>query len=262
MNLLKLWQQIAGLRPDDNSIEERRPSTSDEHDRSSNRALNWLNPDFLERQRFYENWASRESWLIYDEGLTLLLGRDPDDPGLDDDTDFITERQVFWEHLQRCVSQNMPPAIQNPSSHAIEWRVTPVSLYRWAVTARLPVPSELDALLNFISSTVTFSDNRESDSASRESASTHVEEEGILREQVLCTMLALSLQLLHRANELDADELRDKILGRLYDKSELYFSTDEPPLSRPALHDLIDRSLEMAGLIYMNKPGADKQASE
>ncbi|MDZ7736424.1 MAG: hypothetical protein U5P41_10205 [Gammaproteobacteria bacterium] len=64
-------------------------------------------------------------------------------------------------------------------------------------------------------------------------------------------MLGLSLQAQHQTSGADADAIREFILKNMYAKSELYFGRKEPPLSRPALHDLIDRGLEMAGLIHM-----------
>ncbi len=216
---------------------------------SNNRALEWLGKDFLDRQKFYEKWSARENWLVYDEGLCLLLGRDPEDKALGQDADFVEQRKIFWDHLQRCVSQRVPPTLSNPAAESNAWRVEPVELYRWAVAARVPMPAELEEILAFISSTVP--------ARSAVQPKVEVNDESIdnselmAREQVLSIMLSLSLQAQYNVTQASPDKMREHILNDLYACSRRYFNSDEPPLSRPALHDLIDRSLEHAGLIHM-----------
>lgn len=216
---------------------------------SGSRALEWLGKELLERQQFYENWATRESWLVYDEGLCLLLGRDPDDQVLSQDGEFVDQREVFWEHLQYCVTQRVPPILVNPAADSKNWRVEPVELYRWAIAARVPMPPELDAMLAFISSTVPARPAIQPQAENSDESTDN--SESLVREQVLSIMLSLSLQAEQNATQASPDEMRDRILAELYAGSRRYFNSDEPPLSRPALHDLLDRSLENAGLIHM-----------
>lgn len=216
---------------------------------SGSRALEWLGKESFERQQFYENWAARESWFVYDEGLCLLLGRDPDDEALSQDNEFVNQRQIFWEHLQHCVSQRVPPVLNNPAADSKDWRVEPVELYRWAIAARVPMPPELDTMLAFISSMVPARPTVQPQVDGSEELTDN--SESIVREQVLSIMLSLSLQAEQHATQASPDEIRDRILDELYAGSKRYFNSDEPPLSRPALHDLLDRSLENAGLIHM-----------
>lgn len=246
MKLKELWRRFCG-RPKTASqpLTETEPSASSS---SENRALVWLGKDKLERQRFYEKWAARETWQVYNEGITLLLGRDPGDKSLVRDQEFNEQREQSWEHLQRCVRQQASPHLANPAEKPEQWRAAPVELYRWAVAARLEIPQELDDLLSFISRTIRpVMPTDEAPVAQSDQGET----QSLAREQVLTVMLSLAMQAQHQATGASADVIREQILGTLYDKSERYFDQPEPPLSRPALHDLIDRSLEMAGLIYI-----------
>lgn len=219
---------------------------------SRQRAVRWLGEDHLDRQRFYEKWAARETWLIYAEGLPLLFGRDPEAADLEQDAEFSEQREQFWDHLQRCVRQRMPPVLNNPTDKPVNWRAEPVELYRWAVAARVPIPEELDTLLAFISTTVATRAQQLFDLSVQSAQSAHdteAQSKSLAREQVLSALLSLSLQALHQASGRDGDALRTQLLQSLYDKSSGFFQAGEPPLSRPALHDLIDRSLAGAGLI-------------
>jgi len=249
MRLKQLWRWPFRRRPESR---EARPETVSV-DSSQNRALVWLGRDRLERQYYYEHWACFESWQVYKQGIPLLLGRDPDDPELDVDTEFVRQRNDLWEHLQHCVERRVSPQLINPADVSGEWLAQPVELYRWAVAARLDVPEELDALLSFISMTVKPAYGQEADTKGNgeQSIDPATDSGSMTREQVLSVMLSLSLQAQHQTSGADADAIREFILKNLYAKSELYFGRKEPPLSRPALHDLIDRSLEMAGLIRM-----------
>lgn len=244
MKLHDLWLRLRNSRG--RQTEELPDTVTARPGVSHSRALEWLGKDRFERQRFYEAWAARETWLVYDEGLCLLLGRDPDDKALSEDKDFIEQRQNFWEHLQHCVSQHVPPVLYNPAESSARWRAEPVELYRWAVAARVPMPAELETLLAFISTTIP--------SPAAVSGSTPADDgqddsQSMSREQVLSIMLSLNMQARHQATGESADTIRQSTLQMLYAKSRLYFDADKPPLSRPALHDLIDRSLEAAGLI-------------
>lgn len=218
---------------------------------SHQRALEWIGQDRLERQHFYEKWVARENWLVYTEGLPLLLGYDPQAGDLEQDDEYRQQRQIFWEHLQLCVHQRLAPALVNPAENPAGWRAAPVELYRWAVAARVPMPDELDTLLSFVSSTIIAQQPRQTEEPAQQTQHGHekAEQESLLaREQVLSALLSLSLQSLHQVCGRDGDTLRKELLESLYGKSSAFFNARQPPLSRPALHDLIDRSLEAAGL--------------
>jgi len=221
------------------------PSNLSEPVRSESRAELWLGKDRLKRQQFYERWTCLETWTIFDQGLPLLMGLDPDDPSLASDDVFAERRRDLWEHLQRCVQREVPPKVNNPADTPANWTAEPVELYRWAVAARLDLPEELEALLAFVSKTV-----RPESLALADTADGETSRQGLAREQVLSAMLSLAVAARHEATGESADTLREDLLGRLYAGSEGFFGESEPPLSRPALHDLLDRSLEMSGIIY------------
>ena len=246
---MKLMRYLYGLF---RSRGSKQPSKVDDSVvNSQSRALVWLGKDKLERQYFYERWASLESWQIYYQGLPLLLGRDPDDKDISNDTDFVNQRSELWEHLKHCVQRKVSPIILNPAEQSENWQAEPVELYRWAIAARLDIPEELDALLTFISSTVQPSRFNEEDQSEDLDSSENLSVKNIAREQVLSVMLALAIQKVYEESNTDLHQMREEFIESLYNKSQILFDKDEPPLSRPALHDLFDRSLETAGLIHM-----------
>lgn len=249
MIFANIWRLITGHWQDNHSASS--PDvTPDTPGSSQTRALVWLGKDRLERQYFYEQWACHENWNIYNQGIPLLLGRDPDDPALPEDLEFVQQRQELWQHLQKCVERRVSPQLKNPAETAENWQAEPVEIYRWAIAARLDIPEELDGLLSFISMTISPSSIvNQDDNTSGEwnEENLHV----LAREQVLSAMLSLCLQAYHQSSGDNAETIRDFVLNNIYAKSERFFGQDEPPLSRPALHDLIDRSLEMTGLIHI-----------
>ena len=213
------------------------------------RSLTWIGKDSLERQYFYEKWTSLESWYVYHQGLPLLLGRDPEDEHLDTDTNFINQRSELWEHINNCVQRRVSPFLQNPAEGPLNWQAEPVELYRWAIAARIAVPEELDALLAFISTTIKPSKSLNVDHQDNSRQEDEQSAIQLAREQVLSVMLTLLLQKYYEKSYRDVSGLREDIIESIYNRSDSFFNQKEPPLSRPVLHDLIDRSLEQAGLI-------------
>lgn len=219
------------------------------------REVELLGEDRVQRQRYYESWASRESWLIYEEALPLLTSHVSETGEQMHQTEGSqgNHRQnieSLWEHIQQCVKQGLPPAILNPADPPEAWRAEPVELYRWAVAARLSVPVELEALLAFIS-TVVKRETGQTDLRVQSRAANDEEDSTaayLAREQVLDAMLSLSLREILNLQVQDTESLRKKILHQIYQSSEILFDQPEPPLSRPAVHDLLDRSLEKAML--------------
>lgn len=216
------------------------------------REIELLGEDRVKRQRYYEAWACRESWLIYEEALPLLVN-DAEQAGSDDGTNDTGGEQdsninSLWEHIQQCVKQGLPPDIINPADPPESWRAEPVEIYRWAVAARQPIPDDLEGLLAFVSTAVKRDSGIIKPSAQGQSGESERDVDGrhLAREQVLDAMLCLALREIMNAQAIDADALRVRILDQLYNSAEFLFGQPEPPLTRPALHDLFDRSLEKA----------------
>jgi len=245
---MQLMQYIASLFR--NRGHEQKTNGSTDIDNSQNRALVWLGKDKLERQYFYEKWASQQSWQIYSQGLPLLLGRDPEDTELANDIDFIRQQSELWEHLKRCVERKVSPIILNPAEDPEKWQAEPVEVYRWAIAARLDVPEELDALLTFISSTIQPTRIKDEDQSEDLDSRDDPSITSMAREQILSVMLAMALQKLYQDGNSDLSQVRQEFIESIYTKSQILFNQDEPPLTRPALHDLFDRSLETTGLIH------------
>lgn len=216
------------------------------------RELELLGEHRVKRQRYYEAWACRESWLIHEEALPLLVN-DAGQAGSDDGTHDAGEAQVsninsLWEHIQQCVKQGLPPAILNPADPPESWRAEPVEIYRWAVAARQPIPDDLEGLLAFVSTAVKRDSGIIKATAQGQAGASGLELDSghLAREQVLDAMLCLALREILNTREIDADTLRGRILDQLYNSADFLFGQSEPPLTRPALHDLFDRSLEKA----------------
>jgi hypothetical protein len=209
---------------------------------SQRREIDLLGEDRVKRQRYYEEWACRESWLVYTEALPLLMKDIDNDEGVEE------QLQSAWEHLNRCVKQGLPPVLLNPADPPESWRAEPVELYRWAVAARIAMPAELESLLSFISTTVK-KDSIAVTAALPNAQTDTAQSDGdaqLGREQVLDALLSLVLRELLNQKASSAEELRGQLLRQLYHSSDILFDNPEPPLSRPAIHDLLDRSLEKA----------------
>jgi hypothetical protein len=216
---------------------------------SSEREIDLLGEDRVKRQRYYEEWACRDNWLVYAEALPLLFEDVPIMEHAGDAAEISKEqRQSAWKHLQRCVKQGLPPVILNPADPPESWRVEPVELYRWAIASRIPIPAELESLLSFICTTVkrdpvaatTIDDN------GKEGDAGDYTETQLAREQILDALLFLALRELINLKQVDVEEVRSKLLQQIFDSSPVLFNQSEPPLTRPAVHDLLDRSLEKA----------------
>ena len=109
------------------------------------------------KQRLYEKWVCKETWLLRAEGIPLLLGQTPgSDSVKDDEPD--DNGEALWKHARECAEKNILPVV-NRECHPDEWRVKSVVLYKWAVTTGVRLPDEFSLLMNFVLRTVKTDDD-------------------------------------------------------------------------------------------------------
>ena len=134
----------------------------------------------INKQRLYEKWCKKEKWLLYDEGILLLLSINPSEKHtLNEES--INRVNDLKNHANECVKKNLLSVvdINKPENN---WEVKPVDLYRWATISRIPIPDEFNTLMMFITQTIKVSnqDNNFIDYENSEDKSNQLEKEIIL----------------------------------------------------------------------------------
>lgn len=110
----------------------------------------------LTLQKLYEKWLCKDKWLLYEEGIPLLFGLNPDANRSGNGESDKTEE--LWGHAKDCVQKKLLSVI-NPGQSENEWEVIPADLYRWAMVSRISVPAEFSALMAFVMQTVKLEDD-------------------------------------------------------------------------------------------------------
>ncbi len=104
------------------------------------------------KQKLYEKWCKKEKWLLYNEGILLLLSIDPSKNNILDEE--ITERVInLKDHARECVKKNLLSVIDSKKTEN-DWEVKPIDLFRWATISRIDIPAEFSTLMIFISQTI------------------------------------------------------------------------------------------------------------
>ena len=106
----------------------------------------------ISTRRLYEQWACKETWMLYNEAIPLLLGIEPDKK-IDVDDERKNEIEELFLHAQDCVNKKLLSVI-NSEKNEKEWQVRPIDLYRWATISRIVVPDELNDLMQFVMQTI------------------------------------------------------------------------------------------------------------
>lgn len=107
-----------------------------------------INSEDLQQQLLYEYWLKRDTWLLRDEAVPLLLGHDPTQT--DHNAPEITE---LWEKV-RLSAEEGELVVYNRQAPLETWSVTPAGLYRWAGNRDIALPEPFSALMEFILQTV------------------------------------------------------------------------------------------------------------
>lgn len=194
----------------------------------------------LKKQKLYEKWACKESWLLYQEGMPLLFSVDPVLYNNKDEE--ISEKiEDLWRHARDCVHKKIL-SVLNIESHEREWRVRPVDFYCWATVSRISVPPELASLMQFILQTVksygTENNRIEFDQPEDTKFLKH-------KEIVLGAATCLLVNAPNRCKNNKGTITANLITRQILDNREQWFRDEEPVLAESAITDLINRYLDM-----------------
>jgi hypothetical protein len=194
----------------------------------------------LSLQKLYEKWSCKEDWLLYEEGIPLLLGIEPGNKKYLED-DLQNKIEELWAHAQDCVHKKLLSVLNNDMPE-LEWKVKPVDLYCWASVSRITIPAELSSLMAFVVQTIKTSDiNSTSVQTNEIQDDMHQKHKEIV--------LGAATSLLVNAPELCKNK-KGRVVSRLITKQILenetqWFGDDKPLLAESAMIDLIDGYLRL-----------------
>ena len=113
--------------------------------------------DEYSKQILYEKWCRKGKWLLYDEGILLLLSIDP----ANKETlskDLIEKVNNLKFHASDCVKKGLLSVI-NIDKLEYKWEVNPVDLYHWAMVSRINISDEFNTLMTFVTQSVKNANN-------------------------------------------------------------------------------------------------------
>lgn len=197
--------------------------------------------DAMSLQRLYESWVTKESWLIKQEALPLLLARDPEEK-FNSNPESARLLDELWSHAGTCVEQGLLQAI-NREEAPENWRAAPLEIYRWARISRIRLPDAFAALMDFVARTVKREDAHH-DVAGQQSpvdmTAARFDQE---REKVLGMALAILAAYPEQCRNSRGQVKVDKIVKILADKAGHWLGEDKLSLSSTAIRDLINKWL-------------------
>ena len=115
------------------------------------------NQDEYSKKILYEKWCRKGKWLLYDEGILILLSIDP----VNKETlseDLIEKINNLKFHARDCVKNGLLSVI-NIEKSEYKWEVNPVDLYHWAMVSRINIPDEFNRLMTFVTQSVKNTNN-------------------------------------------------------------------------------------------------------
>lgn len=175
-------------------------------------------------QILFESWVSRDHWHLFNEGLPLLLGVDPQNwPERVAALSLTAGTEIAKAALVEVALKSSDLPILNPTQPQTDWRVSPMDLYLWTVVAGFRVPEPYATLVQFVLQVVKRPELTKSSPGAGTSG-------GAAREKVLGAALAL----LARSPESCRDEhgLLDPMhmAARIAEQSIRWFEAPTPPM--------------------------------
>lgn len=175
-------------------------------------------------QLLFEQWVSRDHWLLETEALPLLVGVDPASFSAQvealDAADLVADCIAA---LGRVAIETPDLPLLNPTQPACDWRLAPADVYAWSVNAGYRVPEPYATLVQFVLQVVKRPELARSSPAQGAGGS------GV-RERVLGAAVAL----LSRTPQSCRDELGiidpRRMAGLIAQQSIRWFDSPTPPL--------------------------------
>ncbi|MCG8379194.1 MAG: hypothetical protein MI865_06950 [Proteobacteria bacterium] len=236
MELLKKISSV--FKKEDIDVENK--NISADSNISANRDIEVFGQDNLTKQRLYEKWSCKDTWILHDEGLPLLLGIDPESAVLPDD-ELTNKLDDLRSHAQECVIKKLLP-VTNSENNAKEWKVKPADLYSWATISRISVPSELCVLMDFILQTVKPVDIYKKTDTSADNNDAIYQKH---REIVLGAATSLLVNVPESCRNSKGRIKSHLITNQIIENEEQWFGSEKPLLAASAMNDLIDSYLKL-----------------
>lgn len=200
----------------------------------------------IEQQILFEKWVKRDSWLLRDEAMPLLLGAAPEAWGeFGNDPERQQVLAGLWALLQACVRQNGSPRVLNPEDPVGQWRVSPADLHGWAGYARIPVPAAYDMLMSFVRKAVK-RDDMPADTASpfdfgQAQAPATSTGEASVREQILGAALTMLANFPKDCRDENGFVEGHRIAERILQRQAVLFEEGLPEMGAAEIGELLDR---------------------
>lgn len=196
--------------------------------------------DTLSLQKLYEQWSCKDSWLLYEQGIPLLFGIQPEYRKSVEDE--ISEKiESLWQHAQECVQKKLLPVI-NAEKPEVEWEVRPIDLYSWGTVSRISMPAEFSTLMTFVAQTIKPVETRSNINQSEDA-------QDILYQKHREIVLGAATSLLVNAPELCKNKkgriVSNNIARNIIENEDQWFGNDKPLLAETAMTDLINEYLKL-----------------
>ena len=196
----------------------------------------------FELQKLYEKWAVKESWLIKDQALPLLLGIEPGSSCLGYDVEIKKKIEDLWKHAKKCIEQGVLD-ITGEGDDESKWGIQPLEAYRWATIGRIPIPAELSALMDFIASTVNRKNMRDINPAGNHDNEMETDRLYPAREQVLGMALAILAAYPEQCRNSRGRIRTDKIVTIIEQKNSFWLGDNKLEITSVVVRDILDKWL-------------------
>lgn len=195
--------------------------------------------ELIKLQLLYENWVTKETWLIKDEAMPLLMALSPEEK-IENNNEINETLNDMWLHARSCVEQGLLKVI-NRNDVPEKWRSHPLDIYRWAKISRIKFPDVFASLMEFISNTVLLTD------AGKQVEHDNISGAAVLkfdqdREKVLGMALAILAAYPDQCRNNKGRIKADKIINIINEKG-MHWVDKEPDMSSVAMKDLINKWL-------------------
>ncbi|MBL1142361.1 MAG: hypothetical protein HND53_10055 [Proteobacteria bacterium] len=194
----------------------------------------------LNLQKLYEQWSCEETWLLYEEGIPLLFGIEPQSRSILE-SDVSEKIESLWQHAKECGHKKLLPVI-NIEKPEKEWEVRPIDLYSWGTISRIMMPEEFSTLMTFVAQTIKPVETQSSNNYSENS-------QDIMYLKHREVVLGAAMSLLVSAPELCKNRkgrvVSNKIARNILENEDQWFGDERPLLAETAMADLIDEYLKL-----------------
>lgn len=237
-NLRKIQSGFASVDPEIKC----QPKNDHYNGKNFNKRLGDIYGDeLLQLQLLYENWVTKDTWLIKDEALPLLTASDPE-KGVEYDSEKDNLLNEIWPHARRCVEQGLLKVI-NREEVPENWRSQPLEIYRWAKISRIPFPDVLASLMEFVATTVKYADENDEQINCQNNTDMITMKFDQERERVLGMALAILAAYPEKCRNSKGSVKADKIINIINQKGTHWLGNEELVMSSTAMKDLINKWL-------------------